>query len=227
MIMETMTACPTSTVTILACQKIAKAFKENIFELNRIRKDWDPGYATSVNVWVNDTIEKYYFDLENVEKEHFDEWHELMIAGMQSLKLLRASVKVDFRDNKPFLKSLFEKLGYTEFFSDAKNGDHRSLNRFLCTFAKNLDNETRRRIVSKNTPDSVIQKILDCAEEIRQFSSCFEALEGDAHLNAYGQKEVSEIYSTIQDISRIAMAYYSFEPTKRDQFNFYKVMVNL
>ncbi|MCA1759264.1 MAG: hypothetical protein LC658_05810, partial [Bacteroidales bacterium] len=58
--METMIACPTSTVTILACQKIAKTFKENIYELSRIRKDWDPGYATSINVWVNDTIEKYY-----------------------------------------------------------------------------------------------------------------------------------------------------------------------
>ena len=225
--METMTVCPTSTVTILACQKIAKAFKENIFELSRIRKDWDPGYATSVNIWVNDTIEKYYIDSEDIENEKFAEWHELMVAGMQGLKLLRASIKVDFKDNKPYLKALFEKLGYSDFFSDAKNGDHRSLHKFLCTFARTLDAETRRRIVSKNTPDSVIQKILDCANEISKFSHCFEVLEEEAHLNAYGQKEVSEVYSTIQDICRIAMAYYTFEPAKRDQFNFYKVLVNL
>lgn len=226
--METMIACPTSTVTILACQKIAKTFKENIYELSRIRKDWDPGYATSINVWINDVIDKYYQgSADSVDNERFMEWHELMVAGMQSLKVLRASIKVDFKENKQFLKEFFEKHGYTEFFSDAKNGDHLSLHKFLTTFAKNLDGETRKKIVAKNTPDTVIEKILNCAQEITRFTKCFEALEGDAHLNSHGYKEVSEIYVTIQDISRIAMAYYQFDPIKRDQFNFYKVLSNL
>ena len=226
--METMIACPTSTVTILACQKIAKVFKENIYELSRIRKDWDPGYATSINVWIEDTIEKYYISgKDSIDYSRFVEWHEIMIAGMQGLKVLRASVKVDFKDNKLFLKNFFKKQGYTEYFSDAKNGDHLSLHKFLTTFAKNLDNDTRKKIESKNTPESVIEKILDCAREITKFTECFEALEGDAHLNSYGKKEVQEIYETIQDISRIAMAYFQFDPVKRDQFNFYKVLVNL
>ena len=226
--METMTACPTSTVTILACEKIVKTFKENIYELSRIRNDWDPGYATSLNVWVNDTIEKYYLgNKESIDYTRFVEWHDIMIAGMQGLKVLRASVKVDFKRDKPFLKSFFEKLGYTEFFSDAKNGDHLSLHKFLTTFAKNLGEETRKKVISKNTPDTVIEKILNCAQQITKFTECFEALEGDANLNSYGQKEVKEIYDTIQDISRIAMAYYQFDPVKRDLFNFYKVLVNL
>jgi len=226
--METMIACPTSTVTIVVVQHIAKTFRENIYELSRIRKDWDPGYATSVNVWVNDTIEKYYPDnREILDSPNFVEWHEVMIAGMQTLKVLRASVKVDFKDNKPFLKSFFDRLGYTEFFSDAKNGDHRSLCKFLVTFARNLDTDTRKKIVAKNTPDSVFEKVIDCASRITNFSDCFETIESDAHLSTYGQKEVSEIYSTIQDICRIAMAYYQFDPIKRDQFNFYKVLVNL
>ena len=63
--METITACPTSTVTILACQKIAKSFKENIYELSSVREEWDPEYATSLNIWIEDTIEKLYPD--NVE----------------------------------------------------------------------------------------------------------------------------------------------------------------
>ena len=226
--METKTPCPTNTVTILACQKIAKTFKENIYELGRIRKDWDPGYATSINVWINDTIEKYYQgSADSIDNSKFMEWHEIMVAGMQGLKVLRASIKVDFKDNKPFLKEFFEKHGYTEFFSEAKNGDHRSLHKFLTTFAANLDSETRKKILSKNTHECVISKILDCAQQITRFTECFEALEGDAHLNSYGSKEVKEIYETIQDISRIAMAYYQFDPVKRDLFNFYKVLVNL
>ncbi len=226
--METMIECPTSTLTILACEKIAKTFKENVYELSRIRNDWDPGYATSINVWVNDTIEKYYLgDKESIDYSRFVEWHDIMIAGMQGLKVLRASIKVDFKNDKPFLKNFFEKHGYTEFFSDAKNGDHLSLHKFLTTFANNLDEETRKKIISKNTPDTVIDKILNCAKQITKFTECFEALEGDTQLNTYGQKEVKEIYETIQDISRIAMAYYQFDPVKRDLFNFYKVLVNL
>jgi hypothetical protein len=226
--METMIACPTSTFTILACEKIAKTFKENIYELSRIRNDWDPGYATSINVWINDTIDKYYLDnKESIDYARFVEWHDIMIAGMQALKVLRASIKVDFKHDKPFLKNFFEKHGYSEFFSDAKNGDHLSLHKFLTTFAENLDDITRKKIIAKNTPDIVIEKVLNSAKQIIKFTECFEALEGDTQLNSYGQKEVKEIYETIQDISRIAMAYYQFDPVKRDLFNFYKVLVNL
>ena len=52
-------------------------------------------------------------------------------------------------------------------------------------------------------------------------------LEGQTELNTYGQKEVVEIYKAIQDICRIAIAYYQFDPAHREKFNFYKVMVNL
>ncbi len=226
--METSVACPTSTVTILACQKIAKSFKENIYELSSVRDEWDFKYATSLNIWIEDTIEKHYFDNVDVwDEERYKEWHEIMVAGLQNLKLLRASMKVDFKNDKLFLKAFFEKMGYNDYFSDAKNGDHLILFRFLTAFAKNIDDETRKKIVSKGTIDSIFEKILDSAEKIKEFKNCFEALESETDLNTYGQKEVAQIYSTIQDTCRIAIAYYQFDPIKRDQFNFYKVLVHL
>lgn len=226
--METATACPTSTATILACQKIAKSFKENIYELSRIRGEWDNEYATSLNVWINDTIEKYYADnLDSIEDKRYREWHEVMVAGLQSLKVLRASLKVDFKNDKAFLKDVFKKLGYSDFFSDAKNGDHVSLYMFLTTFVKNLDDETRLKIAHKSVPESLLHKIFETAKQIEEYKCCFEALESENELNTYAQKEVAEIYETIQDICRIATAYYQFDPMLRDEFNFYKVMVNL
>jgi len=72
--METEVLCPTSTATILACQKIAKSFKENIYELSSIRKEWDPEFAVSLNVWIEDTIEKYYTNgLETIHEERYVE----------------------------------------------------------------------------------------------------------------------------------------------------------
>ncbi len=226
--METMTICPTSTATILACQKIAKSFKENIYELSMVRNEWDPKYATSLNVWIDDTIEKHYLDtLDTLKNTRYRKWHEIMVAGLQHLKVLRASIKVDFKDDKDFSSSFFKLVGYTDYFSDAKNGDHISLYRFLKTFAENLDEETRQKIVAKGSMDSLFDKILVCANQITEFEDCFMALEGDAHLNTYGKKEVAEIYSTIQDICRIAIAYYQFDANMRNQFNYYKVLVNL
>ena len=226
--METLVSCPTSTVTILACQKIAKSFRENIFELSRVRDEWDPEFATSLNVWIEDTIEKHYQEhVEAWDQERYREWHEIMVAGLQSLKILRASMKVDFKSEKAYLNDFFNKIGYDEYFSDAKNGDHLILYKFLIHFEKNIDDETRKKIVAKGTLDSIFDKILFAAKRIRDFKQCFEALESDAPLNTYGQKEVEQIYSTIQDICRIAIAYYQFDPIKRDEFNFYKVLVNL
>lgn len=226
--METLTVCPTSTATILACQKIAKAFKENIYELSSIREEWDPAYASSLNIWIEDTIEKYYIKrLDSWDENKYRQWHEIMVAGLQSLKILRASMKVDFKDDKAFLSKFFEKTGYNEYFSDAKNGDHLSMFKFLIKFAENIDDETRRKIVAKGSVETLFVKILNCAKEIEQFKECFEALEGDTELNSYGQKEISEIYKTIQDICRIAIAYFQFDPIKRDEFNFYKTLVNL
>jgi len=226
--METLTICPTSTATILACQKIAKTFKENIYELSNLRNEWDPEYATSLNIWVDDTIEKHYLDtLDSLEDERYRQWHEIMIAGLQHLKVLRASIKVDFKNNKEFSKDFFKKVGYTDYFSDAKNGDHLCLYKFLKTFAENLDEATRQKIVEKGTLDSLFDKILTCANRVNDFEDCFVALEGENKLDNYGKSEVTQIYETIQDICRIAIAYYQFDPAMRSKFSYYKVLVNL
>lgn len=226
--MKTLTICPTSTATILACQKIAKAFKENIYELSSVRKEWDPEYATSLNVWIEDTIEKHYANgLDALKDTRYRMWHEIMIAGLQHLKVLRASMKVDFKDDKEFLTAFFKKMGYRDYFSDAKNGDHISLYKFLKSFAENLDEETRQKIVDKGSLDSLFDKILVCANQVNEYEDCFVALEGEANINNFGKKEVSEIYASIQDICRIAIAYYQFDPIKRDGFNYYKTLVNL
>ncbi len=226
--METSIMCPTSTATVLTCQKIAKSFRENIYELSSIRKEWDPEYATSLYVWINDTIEKFYSNnLDSIEDKDYRQWHEVMVAGLQSLKILRASMKVDFKNDKSFLKDTLRKLGYNDYYSDAKNGNHLSLYKLLTTFVANLDDETRKMISHKGVPESLFNKIFESARQIEEYKCCFETLEDDNELDTYGLKEVAQIYETTQDICRIAVAYYQFDPIRRDEFNFYKVMVNL
>lgn len=226
--METSVACPTSTATILACKKIAKSFMENIYELTSIRKEWDPEYTSNLYERINETIDNYYSEnLDVIEEQSYRDWHEIMIAGLQSLKVVRASLKVDFKHDKEFLTKTFHALGYSDFFSEAKNGDHLSLYNLLKTFTRNLDEETLSIIVSKGVPETVFNKIYESAHQIEDYKNCFVKLETENELTYQGMKEIAGIYEEIRDVCRIASAYYQFDPARRDEFNFYKVMVNL
>lgn len=226
--METSVACPTSIATILACQKIAKSFKENIYELSSIRNGWDPDYTTTLNERISDSIDNFYSEnLDVIEDKTYHDWHEVMVAGLQSLKVVRASLKVDFKHDKEFLQKILRKLGYSDFFSEAMNGDHLSLYNLLKTFTRHLDEKTLRLIVNKGVPETVINKIYESAHQIDDYKNCFITLETENKLSNQGMKEISGIYEEIRDICRISSAYYQFDPIRRDEFNFYKVMVNL
>lgn len=226
--MESKSNCPTSTATILACQTISQSFKENIYELSRIRKEWDPKFATSLKIWIEDTIEKYYRHAKGyVHEPKFREWHEIMIGALKYLGVLRASLKVNFKDDKPFVKEFLNKHGYDDFFSDAKNGDHLSIYNLVKTFANNIDEDTRSKIEEKGIERSVISHILDFGEQMNSFKECFDLMESREGINHYGEKEVQGIYKTIKDICRISTAYYQFDPAVRDKFNYYRVLSTL
>ncbi len=226
--METVSECPANAATILACRNIAKSFRENIYELFRIREQWSPGYASSLNSRINTAIKKYYSEnFSAISDERYREWHEVMASGLQSLKVLRATLKVDFKQDKKFLKATLKKLGFSEYFEDAKSGDYLSFYKLLLAFSENLDTETRRKITEKGTPDFLFEKILVAAEKIEEYKCCLESLVEESELQSEARQEVTGIYQTIQDICSIAGAYFQFDPVKRDKFNFYKVMIKL
>jgi hypothetical protein len=226
--MESNSICPTSTATILACKSIAQSFKENIYELARIRNEWDPEYATSLKVWIEDTIDKYYSNSTWMLSEpKYKTWHELMIGALKCLGILRASLKVDFRNDRTFLKEFFEKHGYNEFFSEAKNGDYLSTYNLLKNFAGNINDKTRKKIELKGIEKSIIDRILEYADQLNNYKDCFEVMKSNDGINTYGEKEIEEIYKTVKDICRISVAYYQYEPAIRDKFNFYRVLRNL
>jgi len=162
-----------------------------------------------------------------MNEEQQNDWRELMIGALRCLGIVRASVKVDFKDDKPFVKSFMKKSGYDEFYSDAKNGDHLSTHNLLQTFVANLDEKTRKEIVQRGTKDFLFDRILDYAKQINEFKECFEKMKSNEVVNQYGQKEAEEIYTTIKDICRIATAYYQYDPIMHEKFDFYKVLRSL
>ena len=118
-------------------------------------------------------------------------------------------------------------MGYTQYFSDAKNGDHASMYNFIHEFSRQLNPEIHQKITGNGLDSSIVDRIAADARSALQFSECFEVLNDPDALADEGRKLVEEIYMEIQDICRICTAYYHFDPNRREGFNFFKALRKL
>jgi len=226
--MEAKITCSTANATLLACMKIVQSFNENIYELSLIRRDWTLEYAEALMSRIKKVkaeflpAEEYY---KHTDRQQFV--HELMISSLRKVALLRALIKVDFKDNKKFQKQVFEALGYNDYFSEAKNGDYQSLYFLLKMIHQNMTPELKQTLTRKAIPAELIHTILKFDDELHEFNSCFDLIVASDRLSEAGREAVNEIFTQVKDICRVATAYYLFEPLKRDQFCFFRVMFGL
>ena len=220
--------CLASAATLLACRNISQAFAENIFELAHLRSGWNFQYAESLRKSVSKILEVHISDEKNqLHPEKINAWRELMISALTDLAIIRASVKVDFKEDKEFLKEFFEKVGYTQYFSDAKNGDHVSMYHFITAFAKNLTDELFEKITIGGLDRNVVLRVAENARTLDKFKDCFEVITDPNLVDDEGRILLEQVYGEIQDICRIATAYYYFDPAKRESFNFFKALRNI
>lgn len=226
--MNVISTCLTGTATILTCRKIAQSFSENIYELSSIRRNWSPDYAGNLKDRVDKIMNQYFTHESLVDHlEKHSQFYDLMIAALKDITVFRAELKVDFSHDKEFLKKAFEDLGYADYFSDAKNGDHFSLYKMMATFKRNMTPELQQVILARGIDQILLTRLLSYKEKLAELKNCFDISHGSDQLSAELKREINAIYSEVKDICRIANAYYEFDPAQRDRFCFYKVMINL
>jgi hypothetical protein len=170
-----------------------------------------------------------YFTSESISEhlEMHSQFYELMVAALKDVSVLRAELKVDFKHDKDFLKETFDSLGYDDYFSEAKNGDHFSLYKMMATFKRNMTPEMQQIILARGIDKNLLNRLLTYKEQLRELKNCFDISHGKDQLSADLKLEINAIYNEVKDICRIANAYYEFDPAIRDKFNFYKVMIKL
>jgi hypothetical protein len=226
--MNVISTCLTGTATILTCRKIAQSFSENIYELSSIRRNWSPDYAGNLKERI-EKIMNQYFTHESIS-EHLEmnsQFYELMVSALKDVSVFRAELKVDFRHDKVFLNETLNTLGYVDYFSEAKNGDHFSLYKMMATFKRNMSPELQQIIFARGIDKNLVNRLLNYKEKLRDLKNCFDISHGKDQLSADLKEEINAIYNEVKDICRIATAYYEFDPAIRDKFNFYKVMIKL
>jgi hypothetical protein len=226
--MNVISTCLTGTATILTCRRIAQSFNENIYELSSVRRNWSPGYASQLIDRIDRMIEQYFTHESLVDHlEKHSQFYDLMVAALKDIIVFRAEMKVDFRHDKRFLDETFDLLGYLDYYSEAKNGDHFSLYKMMATFKRNMTPELQQMILARGINPNLLDRLMHYKEDLAELKNCFDIANGKDQLSAELKKEVNAVYSEVKDICRIASAYYEFDPVQRDKFNFYKVMINL
>lgn len=150
-----------------------------------------------------------------------------MISSLTDLGIIRASVKNDYKSDKPFQKEFYQQLGYNDYFSDAKNGDHFSMFLFVKAFAANLTEEMKQKILAGGLDPRILERVVENAKELDNFEECFTVMKDTPLFTGEDQESIEKLYSDVRDISRIATAYYYFDPGKREAFNFFKTLRNL
>jgi hypothetical protein len=226
--MNVISTCLTGTATILTCRKIAQSFGENIYELSSIRHNWSPDYAANLKSRI-DSIMNQYFTHESLTEhlEMHSQFYELMISALKDVSVFRAELKVDFKHDKDFLNKTFDTLGYVDYYSDAKNGDHFSLYKMMATFKRNMTTDLEQIILARGIDKNQLNRLVTYKDKLRELKNCFDISHGKDQLGDELKVEINSIYSEIKDICRIVNAYYEFDPLQRDKFNFYKVMIGL
>ena len=103
--MQQKNLCLASAATLMACRSISQAFAENIFELAHLRSEWNIEYAESLKGRVLKILANHLSDgKQQLHPEQINDWRELLISALTDLAIIRASVKVDFKDDKEFIK---------------------------------------------------------------------------------------------------------------------------
>lgn len=226
--MNVITTCLTGTATILTCRKIAQSFSENIYELSSIRRNWSPDYADNLKARIERIMNQYFTHeslMDHLEKH--SQFYDLMIAALKDVSVFRAELKVDFRHDKEFLNSTFDELGFVDYYSDAKNGDHFSLYKMMATFRRNFTPDMQQIVLARGIDPVLVDRLMSYRKKLVELKNCFDIALGKEQLGADLKREINAIYSEVKDICRIANAYYEFDPVQRDRFNFYKVMIGL
>ena len=226
--MEQKNLCLASTATLLAYRSIAQSFAENIFELTHLRSNWNLEYAESLKGRVMQILGTHLSEgKQQLPPDRINDWRELMISALTDLAIIRASVKVDFKEDKEFIKEFFAQTGFTQYFSDAKNGDHVCMYHFITKFANNISPGLIDKITQGGLDVNLIKRLIDDAKELDKFKDCFEVISDPSLIEDHGRKLLEDVYDEIRGICRIATAYYYFDPVKRESFNFFKALRNL
>jgi len=211
---------------LLASKTIIETLKLNLADLAMARGTWTEEYVNSLSTKIDFAIEKYLgLDKKKELRDTTSQLAAIQAPAMRDLAFIKTQIVVDFgSDSKEIIKS----LGFDKSLRAVQKGDQQALIELLYSFKKGLTDALKTQLIAKGTNSALIDRIIAYADQLKQTNVTQETLkETTKVISEEGLVAFNEIYNEVIGICKIASNFLIFDPLKKEQFTFTKVIKNM
>ena len=211
---------------LLASKTIVETLKLNLSDLSMARSTWTEEYATYLSAKIDDAIENYLgLDKKKELRDTTSLLASIQAPARRNLSFIKTQIEVDFgKDAKEIIKS----LGFNKTLRSVHQGDQEALIELLYSFKKGLTESLKTQMIDKGTNPTLLDSIIAYADQLKQTNVNQESLkETTKALSEQALKIFNEIYNEVIGICKIASSFFQFDPVKKEQFTFKKVIRNM
>jgi len=214
---------------LIASKTAIESFKTNLTELSVVRSNWTLANANTLSDKIDDAIEnKLGIDIKKDLRKASANLSALMIPATRDIAFFKVQIVEDFKNDKPRQKEILKTLGFTQHLENIQNNDQEALIQFLYTFKQNMDAPLQAEITAKGLNPLLITKISDYADTVKQADIIQENYkETTKEITDEIKQLFNEIYDEVIAICKTASKYYQYEPLKKAQFTFSKIVSNM
>jgi hypothetical protein len=214
---------------LMASKTIAESFKTNISELSTTRTDWTEPYATGLITRIDHSIETYLgIDAKKDLRSATAILASIQVPAKRDVSFFKTQIDEDFKKETSKKNEILKTLGFTKHLRGVQKSNQESLIQLLYEFKTNITETLRQEIVAKGINVTLIDNIIGYADTFIQANITQETFKGSTKEIT---QEVADVFNAIYDeiigICKKASNYYRYEPLKKEQFTFAKVLSNL
>lgn len=143
-------------------------------------------------------------------------------SALDDLVELRVQILVDFESQPQLLKNILSDLGFTAYYTAAKQKrDQEALIQLLFKFDTALTAKLKLDIVSAGTSADLLDNIVGYAKVLRDANVTQETAK-DLRKDASDEKvsELNAIYKSVIGIARIASTFFKNQPLEKAKFSY-------
>ena len=211
---------------LLASKTISQSLTEYIADLSMVRSTWTVEFATSLSEKIDNAIETHLgIDKKKELRNATANLKAIQTPAMRDLSFIKTQIDVDFGAKA---KEILTNLGFTTSLRKAQSGSQEALIQLLYSFKSSITEELKTTMVSKGTNPALIERVISYASLLLDSNVTQESLkESTKAISEDAVNAFNEIYTEISGICKIASTYYQYEPLKKEQFTFSKVISNM
>jgi hypothetical protein len=214
---------------LMASKTIAESFKANLSELSAVRTDWTEQYANDLGTRIDNAITSFLgIDAKKSLRDATIVLSSIQAPARRDISFFKTQIDDDFKNDPSKRDEILKELGFSKHLRGVQKGNQESLIQLLYTFKTNMTDALRRDITAKGMTPSLIENIIGYADRFKQANISQEMFKASTkEITKEGSDSFNAIYDEIIGICKKASNYYQYEPLKKEQFTFNKVIDNL